>query len=104
MATITLVGIQKGRTKNGKDFYNYFGLKEFSNYDHENSECHGQRVITEFSYTNYDIAIGDVVEFKYEPGYEGKAVLADVVLVKPGGHIPFEEKPEPAKKEDGGKK
>lgn len=87
---VTIVGIRKGETKNKKTFYNYYGLKEFSDYDMENGDCEGQQPVDAFSYKDYGVSVGDVVDFQYEPGFEGKAVLSNIVMVKLAGGTPFD--------------
>ncbi|MBO5472198.1 MAG: hypothetical protein J6A08_00170 [Lachnospiraceae bacterium] len=86
----TIVGIKKGKTKNGKECYNYYGVKDFSDYDRENSECQGQEPVSAFSYKDYSVMVGDVVDFRYEPGFEGRATLEDIVMVEPAGKTPFD--------------
>lgn len=86
---VEIVGIRHGKTKTGKESYNYFGLREFSDYDQENSECSGKQPVDAFSYKDYGVAVGDVVDFQYEPGYEGKAQLSNIVMVQMGGGNPF---------------
>lgn len=92
----TIVGIKKGSTKNGKDTFNYYGLKDFSDYDMENSECQGKDIVAAFSYKDYGVMIGDEVDLRYEPGFEGRATLSDIVVLKPAGKNPFDEKKENA--------
>lgn len=74
---VTIVGVRKSESK-GRTAYNYFGLKDFTDYEIENSECQGQTVVSEFSYKNFDLKPGDVVEFDYEPGFEGRAMLVGI--------------------------
>lgn len=96
----TIVGIKKGKTKNGKDCYNYYGLKDFGDYDLSNSECRGQEPVSAFSYKDYTVEVGDLVDFRYEPGFQGQASLEDIILIKPAG-VPFEEnRKEPAEKKN----
>ena len=89
-----IVGIKKGKTKTGKDCFNYYALKDFSDYDMENSECKGQEPVSAFSYKDFSVEVGDLVDFRYEPGYEGKASLEDIVMIKPAGGAPFDQKKE----------
>ena len=98
---VTIVGIRKGETKNKKVFYNYYGLKAFSDYDMETSECEGRQPVSEFSYKDYGLAVGDVVDFQYEPGYEGRATLSNVIMIEMAGGTPFDKEKvqEPAKKD-----
>lgn len=88
---VTIVGIRRAETKSKKVFYNYYGLKAFSDYDMETSECEGSQPVSEFSYKDYGLSVGDVVDFQYEPGYEGKAVLSNVVMIRPEGGTPFDD-------------
>ena len=90
MAKCTIVGIKKGTTKNDKVCFNYYALKEFSYYDKGNSECWGQDIVSAFSYTDYHLEVGDLVDFRYEPGFEGKATLSDIVMLQPAAVPPFE--------------
>ena len=99
---ITIVGIKKGKTKKGQECFNYFGTKPFSDYDQQNSECRGMDIISAFSYTDYNLEVGDLVDFRYEPGFEGRATLADIVMVRPAGNPPFEDKKETANKKSPG--
>ena len=74
---VTIVGVRKSESK-GRAAYNYFCLKDFTDYEIQNSECSGQAVVSEFSYTNFNLKPGDVVEFDYEPGFQGRATLVGV--------------------------
>lgn len=96
---VEIVGIRKGKTKNGKDFFNYYGLKEFSNYDQENGECDGRMPVDAFSYMDYGVAVGDIVDFQYEPGFEGKATLSNIVMIQMGSGNPFDSGKEAGKKD-----
>lgn len=85
---VEIVGVRKGQTKTGRDCFNYYGLKEFSDYDQENSQCEGQEVVKEFSYKDYGVKVGDEVEFQYEPGFKEKATLSNILMLKAGGSTP----------------
>lgn len=74
---VMIVGVRSFESK-GRPAFNYFGLKDFTDYDIQNSDCEGQSVVTEFSYENYNLHVGDVVEFDYEPGFQGRASLVGV--------------------------
>lgn len=80
---VTIIGIKKAQTKNKKNFCQYFFQKAFTDYEMENSDCLGFTVGSEFSYKDYNLKPGDVCDFQYEPGYEGKATLSDVVVLTP---------------------
>lgn len=79
---VTVIGIMKGQNKNGRDFMQIYATKPFSNYEAETNDCLGLSVHSEFTYGNYDIFPGDEVELKYEPGYQGKATLVDIEVLK----------------------
>lgn len=85
---VTVVGIKRAKSKNGRDFCQYHILKSFSAYDIENSDCSGVQVATEFSYIDYGLKVGDECDFQYEPGFEGRATLSDVVVLKPNDKKP----------------
>lgn len=80
---VTIVGIRKGTSKNGKSFCQYYLTKPFSDYDMENGDCSGFQTASEFTYKDYNLKVGDVCDFQYEPGFEGRATLSDVVVLKP---------------------
>lgn len=80
---VFISGIKKAKTKNGRDFCQYYFEKAFTDYEKENSDCLGMAVGSEFSYKDYGLKPGDVCDFQYEPGFEGKATLSDVVVLKP---------------------
>lgn len=92
----TIVGIKKGTTKGGKDCFNYYGTKNFSDYDLDNSECFGKDIVSAFSYKDFNLQIGDVVDLRYEPGFEGRATLDNIVVIKPAGGNPFDKDKEKA--------
>lgn len=93
---VTIVGIKKGETKTQRAFYNYYGLKDFSDYDQGNAECEGQEVVDAFSYKDYNLHVGDLVDFQYEPGFKGQAALSNIVMIKPETS-PFDEKKKDSK-------
>lgn len=72
----------KGNDGKNKIGFNYMGTKEFTQYEKENTQVEGQDVIREFSRTDFNIHPGDVVEFIYEPGFENRATLVDVKMIK----------------------
>ena len=92
---VNIVGVKKSSyERNGieKVAYNYSGTKPYTDYELDNSECRGLDIVREYSSRDFKVEPGDVVDFVYEPGYEGKAVLVDIVMVKPVGGVPFGEK------------
>ena len=83
---VTIVGVRKSESK-GKDVFNYYGLKDFTDYEVQNSDCVGQAVVSEFSYIDYGLCVGDVVEFLYEPGFQGRASLVDIRVLTPAEQV-----------------
>lgn len=83
---VAIVGVKKSDYK-GKDGsqrtgYNICGLKDFTRYEQENSECEGQDVVREFTSMDFNVHPGDKVEFVYEPGYQDKATLVDIKILE----------------------
>lgn len=75
-----VVGIKNGKTKAGKEFQTIFYLDHFTDYDLDNSDaCFGNTALSVYSPRRYDLKPGDIVKMVYEPGFEGKAVLTDIV-------------------------
>lgn len=67
---LTIVGIKKAvSAKTGKTFTTYYCNGLFSDYELENNETYGVTCETVGTTENYDIKVGDVVEFYY-----GKAI------------------------------
>lgn len=81
-----VIGIKKAPTKSGKTAFNYYLAVGFNDYDRENCDVDGNLCRAEFSYKDFGIRVGDVVDVQYEPGFEGKATLSDIIPV----NIPFE--------------
>lgn len=90
---VTILGIKKAayKAKDGtnKTAYNYSCMKDYTEYEQENAECIGSDVIREYSSKEYPVQVGDVVELVYEPGFENKATLVDMRMVKIGS-TPFD--------------
>lgn len=78
----TIVGVLKGKTKTGREFMNIYATKDFSQYEQENNVTDGVFAFTEFTYNAFDVYPGDVVDFVYEPGFQGRASLVDIVPIK----------------------
>lgn len=100
---VKIVGVKRSEYK-GKDGsnrvgFNYMAIKDFTQYERENTEVEGHDVIREFSNTDFNLHPGDEVEFMYEPGFENRATLVDVKPIKLAGN-PFNggEKDKPAGK------
>lgn len=83
---VQILGVKRSEYK-GKDGgnrigFNYMGTKDFTRYEKENTQVEGFDVVREFSSTDYNLHPGDVVDFMYEPGFEGRATLVDVRMLK----------------------
>ena len=84
--TVKIVGIKKMLKKDTKDqfYYNLFYTAPFSQYDVDNAfDLSGVQVGTEFAREDYGLHVGDEVEFLYTKGFQDKAYLAGVRMVKP---------------------
>lgn len=79
---VKIIGVMKGKNKVGKSFSQYYYQKEFTDYEAGNNECAGMSTGNEFSYTDYNLKPGDVCDFQYEPGFQGRATLSKVVVLK----------------------
>lgn len=80
---VKILGVMKGKNKAGKNFCQYHYQKPFTDYEADNNECSGMAVGTEFSYTDHNLKPGDECDFNYEPGFQGRATLSEVVVLKP---------------------
>lgn len=80
---VLITGIKKAQTKNGRNYFQYYFQKAFSDYEVSNTDCAGMAVGSEFSYKDYNLKPGDECDFQYEPGFDNKATLSDVVVLKP---------------------
>lgn len=80
---VVVLGVQKGKSKNGRDFTRIFYKKLFGDYEVENSDCSGMMTGSEFSYKDFNVKPGDECDFHYEPGFRNEATLSDVVVLKP---------------------
>lgn len=79
---VQIIGVQKGQSRNGRSFSNIHFSSEFTPYESENGSCIGLKVGTEFTYADVVCKPGDVCEFSYEPGYQGKATLTNITILK----------------------
>lgn len=96
---VTVIGVKasqyKGKDGQLKTGYNICGLKDFTRYELENAECEGRDVIREFTNVNFNVHPGDEVDFIYEPGFQDKATLVDIVPVSYADN-PFPDKKDAA--------
>lgn len=87
-ALYEVIGVKKGETSKGKDCFNYYLATDFTDYDMNTAECEGRSVLTEFSYTDFNVHVGDFVELDYIKGFQDRATLSDMTVIK----SPWEEK------------
>ena len=79
---VQIIGVQKGQSRNGRDFTNFFFQKPFTDYETSNGSCVGYKTDSEFTYINCDgIKPGDECELTYEPGYQDKATLTNIQII-----------------------
>ena len=78
-----VIGKQKVVTKAGRNFFNYYLARPFSEYENSNSECIGRAVETEGTGLDFMVKPGDHVELTYSKGFQGKAALSGMTVVKP---------------------
>ncbi len=65
-----IIGIKQTKSKDGtRDYYAFSCIKDYSEYELENSECYGRTVEVVQANELFGCKVGDVVEFKY-----GKAI------------------------------
>ncbi len=86
----------------GKTIHNYYFAADFKDSEKEAGECEGRATLQEFSYKDFPVIPGDLVELSYEKGYQDKAVLEDIEVVKPA--TPFKDKPSEGQKSKEGQK
>lgn len=83
-AQYQLIGRKKVKTKAGRDFYEYYFSRPFSQYENDNAvECLGNAVETEGCSSDLPMKPGDIVELVFSKGYQGKAVLSGINMIKP---------------------
>lgn len=89
MKKCTVVGIQSSKqtsgNNEGKVYYKYFLTEPFSNYEMENYDCLGIKVLEEYSSVDFGVKVGDIVTPYYERmkfGKDERAVLTDLIPVK----------------------
>lgn len=83
--TVKIVGIKKMLKKDTKDqyYFNLYYTQPFSQYDVDNAvDLSGVCVGAEFAREDYGVHVGDEVEFLYTKGFQDKAFLAGVKVVK----------------------
>lgn len=84
---VTVTGIMKGTSKNNRQFTQYFGTTPFTDYEMESNDCTGFKTVEVFTYQDFGpVSVGDVCDFMYEPGFQGRAQLAGIRLLKEPGN------------------
>lgn len=84
---VTVTGIMKGTSKNNRQFTQFFGTTPFTDYESESNDCTGFKTVEVFTYLDFShVKVGDVCDFLYEPGYQGRATLSDVKVLKESGN------------------
>lgn len=73
-----IVGIRRGITKKNKDFTVLHGVTDFDDYEMDGAE--GNKVVTIYVGKALDVNLGDTVDIIYGVGFEGKAVVKDVLV------------------------
>ena len=79
-----LIGKRHTKTKKGNDFFTYYLTRPFSAYENKTSiSAIGGAVETVACFDDFPCKPGDVVELAYTRGFQDKAVLSDIRVVKP---------------------
>lgn len=80
-----VLGIKSTKMTSGKNEgkmgITYFFEKDFSDYDMSTSKCEGSTICQEFSYTDFGVKVGDIVNPVYEKGYQDRAILVNLIPV-----------------------
>lgn len=86
MDTVKIIGIKRTpSSKNPQQLYhNYYYTAPHSAYDLEHAtDIQGISCGVEFSMVDIGCKVGDEVEFRYDKGYQDKAVLVGCTMIKP---------------------
>lgn len=72
--------------KDGKKSATLYFEKDFNDYQKDNGAI-GVAVATEWTRlaSAQGLKVGDEVDLRYEPGFEGKATLTDILVMKKSG-------------------
>ena len=82
MAVYKVLGKKKAVTSKGSNFFTYYFERPFTEYECEKSECMGNVVEVENTFADLEVKNGDLVELVYSKGYQDKATLSGVHIVK----------------------
>jgi len=78
-----VIGIKKAvSTRTRKDCFTYFFASDFTPYELEVAECDGKMSFSEFTYTDFGLHVNDIVELDYAKGFQDKATLSYVNVVR----------------------
>lgn len=82
-----LTGIVSRKRDNGKVSTSLFiSQVPFNQYEQSADRCEGSKVVSEYCAFEVNAKAGDVVDIEYEKsGYDGKAVVANVTVLKKKG-------------------
>ena len=81
---VTVTGTMKGTSKAGRVFFQIYGTTPFTEYEGGNNDCVGVKTVDVFTYLDCGaLRVGDVVDLVYEPGFQGRASLVEIVPVRP---------------------
>ena len=80
---VTVTGTMKGQNKAGREFFQIYATTPFTDYESQNNECIGLKTVDVFTYLDCStLRVGDVVDLVYEPGFQGRATLTDIIPIK----------------------
>ena len=80
---VTVTGTMKGTSKAGREFFQLFATTPFTEYESQNNDCMGLKTVEVFTYLDCgSLRVGDEVDLVYEPGFQGRATLVQIVPVK----------------------
>lgn len=82
--TWQVIGLVKRKSKTGAIYTTLHLIGQHDKYSVDNAElCQGSRVMTETTaYELPPVSIGDEIELLYAKGFEDKAVLRSVLVIK----------------------
>ena len=80
---VTITGIMKGTSKAGREFTQIFATTPFTEYEEQNNDVNGLKTVDVFTFLDCGaLHVGDMVDLVYEPGFQGRATLTQIIPVK----------------------
>ena len=76
-----ILGIKKGKNKEGNPSYVYYFSDDYSDYERNNAECLGSPVSSIYSSKDFKVNVGDELELIYGRGFQDKAVLKEIRII-----------------------